>query len=310
MPGEFDLIRWIQERTPSHPRVSLGIGDDAACLDFPEASRCLITTDMLMERVDFILAEATPYRIGWKALGVNLSDIAAMGGKALAAVVSYALPKQGAMELAQGIQAGLEALAREFSVAIIGGDTNTWDGPLVISLTVLGEPLGTGPIRRDGALPGDWIMVTGELGGSILGHHLDFTPRLREAAALQSRGQIHSMIDISDGLAADLHHLLDASGVGAIVHAESLPIRPAASSMKDGRTPLQHALSDGEDFELLFTVSPELGRDLLAYPPFVTRLTHIGEMTRETGCWLVFQDKKREELPSLGWKHPFSDDPQ
>ncbi|RPI80509.1 MAG: thiamine-monophosphate kinase, partial [Planctomycetaceae bacterium] len=181
---EFDLIQSLRQATPASNRVPIGIGDDAALIDWRHDPRCLVTVDMLMEGVDFTFESATPEQIGRKALAVNLSDIAAMAGRPVACVVAVALPRHGGFELGRGLHAGIAQLAREFDVAIAGGDTNTWDGPLVISITVLGEPVGRGPVLRSGAQAGDWIMVTGSLGGSILGKHLDFTPRVREALAL------------------------------------------------------------------------------------------------------------------------------
>jgi len=304
--GEFELIDWIRQRVPAHPRVPLGIGDDAALVTFPAPGEALVTTDMLMDGVDFLLDQVDPRRIGWKALAVNLSDIAAMGGRAVAVVVSLALPRNRATDISQPLYEGIETLAARFNVAIAGGDTNTWKGPLVISITVLGEPLSPGPVRRSGAKPGDWIFVTGELGGSIAGHHLDFLPRLDEAALLQQANlPLHAMIDISDGFAADLHHILEESRCGAVIDAESLPISAAASSSTDGHTPLEHALSDGEDFELLFTVSPEAGVRLLQQAPFATRLTKVGEIITERECWLVTGQGHREPLGPEGWRHPF-----
>ena len=313
---EFALIDWIRGRVSSHPRLSLGIGDDAAALRFPHPVDCLISTDMLMEGTDFLLSQspvpspqslppATPFQVGRKALAVNLSDIAAMAGTPLAAVVSVALPRHGGFELAQGVQEGLQSLADEFGVALAGGDTNTWDGPLVISVTILGEATGSGPVRRSGAKVGDWIMATGDFGGSIAGKHLDFTPRVREALALHQSVALHSLIDVSDGLAADLGHILDESGVGAILDAAAIPISPAARSTNDGRTPLDHALGDGEDFELLFTVSPGDGRKLLASPLFSTPVSHVGEITADRGCRLKDTGGNLNPLPPRGWKHGF-----
>lgn len=303
--GEFELIDWIRRRIPIHAQVPLGIGDDAALLKFTRAGEALVTVDMLMDGIHFTLDTATPFQIGWKALGVNLSDIAAMGGRAIAAVVSIALPRSRAWDLAQGVQDGIDALAKRFDVCIAGGDTNTWDGPLVISITALGEPLGQGPVRRGGAEPGDWILVTGELGGSIHGKHLDFVPRLEEVRELQSRVTLHSMIDISDGLAADLHHILEESHVGARLIADKIPISVAAQSATDGRSPLEHALGDGEDFELLFTLSPADAKNLLAAPPCATRLTHIGEIVPGSQCELLQADGQVVPLPPRGWRHSF-----
>jgi thiamine-monophosphate kinase len=303
--GEFELIDWIRERIPTHEQVPLGIGDDAALLKFQRQGEALVTVDMLMEGTHFTLDTATPFQIGWKSLGVNLSDIAAMGGKAVAAVVAIALPRDKAWQLAQGIQAGMDALAAKFGVCIAGGDTNTWNGPLVISITVFGEPLGHGPVRRGGAQAGDVILVTGELGGSLAGRHLDFIPRLDEAGLLQAHAELHAMIDVSDGLAADLHHILEESHVGARLYANRIPISEAARHRPDNLRPVDHALSDGEDFELLMTLSSVDADRLLANPPFPTRLTRIGEITAQPGCQLVEFDASIVPLEARGWRHPF-----
>lgn len=303
--GEFELIDWIQQRTPAHAQVPIGIGDDAALLRFDRNGESLVTVDMLLEGVHFTLETATPFQIGWKSLGVNLSDIAAMGGRAVAAVVSIALPRGRAWELAQGIQEGIDALARQFHVCIAGGDTNTWEGPLVISITALGEPLGNGPVRRGGAQPGDWILVTGNLGGSITGKHLNFIPRLEEARLLQEHVNLHAMIDVSDGLAADLHHILDESRVGAKIIAAQVPISSAAQAATDGRTPLTHALGDGEDFELLLTLSPADAQFVLANPLFSTHLAHIGEIVAGRTAELIEADGSSSALLATGWRHSF-----
>src|SRR5262249_10341544 len=160
------------------------------------------------------------------------------------------------------LYAGLREMADNFDTAIVGGDTNTWDGPLVISVTVLGEPGPAGVVQRKGARPGDWLLVTGPLGGSIRGKHLDFTPRVREALALASRVLLHAMIGISAGRASDASRLCRESGCGAVLWAEKVPMSDEARALSDGRSPLEHALSDGEDFELLFAVAPEDGRRL------------------------------------------------
>lgn len=300
--SEFAYIDWIRARTASHPAVPLGIGDDAALLRLAPPGECLVTVDMLMEDVDFRLAETEPRLVGRKALAVCLSDIAAMAGRPLAAFVSLALPKTGGRELAEGLHAGIEALAGEFNVAIAGGDTNSWDGPLVLSITLLGEPTGTGPVRRSGARAGDWVMVTGDFGGSIGGKHLSFEPRVAEALRLHQKVELHAMIDVSDGLAADLHHILDESQMGAVVRAADVPVSEAARLPGD-KPPLERAFGDGEDFELLFTVSEEDGRRLLANPPFETRLSHIGEITAERACRVVTADGRSWPLERLGWVH-------
>lgn len=306
--SEFDFIDWIRSRTPAYPGVPIGIGDDAALLRVGPTGECLVTVDMLMDGVDFRLHEVDPTAVGHKALAVSLSDIAAMAGKPVAVVVALALPENSGRRLAEQIHAGISALAAEFNVAIIGGDTNAWHGALVVSTTVIGVATGNRPVRRNGAEAGDWILVTGDLGGSILGKHMTFRPRVREAMALHKAANLHAMIDVSDGLAADLHHLLDESGLGATIRAANLPISDAALRLDDLRSPLEHALADGEDFELLFTVSPEDGRKLCEQSPSDVRLSHIGEITAERGCTLIDPDGRVIPLPPLGWVHSISDD--
>jgi thiamine-monophosphate kinase len=306
--SEFEFINWIRSRTPAYPGVTIGIGDDAALLRLGSTGESLVTVDMLMDGVDFRLHEVDPTAVGRKALAVSLSDIAAMAGKPVAAVVALALPEKSGRRLAEQISTGIGAIASEFNVAIIGGDTNAWHGPLVISTTVIGVPTGKGPVRRSTAEAGDWIVVTGDLGGSILGKHMTFRPRVREAIALHKAANLHAMIDVSDGLAADLHHLLDESGVGATIRAADLPISDAALRLDDLRSPLEHALGDGEDFELLFTVSPEDGRRLCEQPPSGVRLSHIGEITGDRGCTLIDADGRAVPLPPLGWVHSVTEE--
>src|SRR5262249_6123317 len=195
-------------------------------------------------------------------------------------------PRRGGRALAEELYTGLREVADAFDTAIVGGDTNSWDGPLVISVTLLGEATGRGPVRRSGARPGDWLLVTGPLGGSIRGKHLDFTPRVREAQRLHELVDLHAMIDISDGLAADLGHVCAESGCGAVLSAEVIPIAPDARQMGDSRSPLEHALQDGEDFELVFAVSPQDGRRLVESQPVPgIILTRIGECLA-AGLWL------------------------
>lgn len=300
MPGEFEYIRWLRDRTPADPRVRIGPGDDCAALT-PPTRELLVTTDMLMDGTDFLLAEVGARRVGRKAMNVNLSDIAAMAGAPLAAVVSVALPP-GGRELAQELYLGLRDAADALGVPLVGGDTNSWAGPLVISVTAFGEATGRGPVRRSGARPGDWLFVTGPLGGSILGRHLDFVPRVAEALTLHAAVELRAMCDISDGLSADLNHILEESGCGAVLFADAIPITDAARELSgtSGRTPLQHALGDGEDFELVFAVSPDDGARLLAAPP-VAGLAKIGECVPE-GLWLE-RDGRRERLEPRGWVH-------
>lgn len=302
--GEFAFIRWLRRRTAAHPRVLVGPGDDTAALSTHPGRSLLVTTDMLLEGSCFRLDQATPRQVGRKAMAVNLSDIAAMAGVPTAAVVSLGLPRRGGRDLGEGIYEGLRSVAESFDVPIVGGDTNSWDGPLVVSVTLLGEATERGPVLRRGARPGDWLIVTGAFGGSILGKHLDFTPRVREALALHGQCDIHAMIDVSDGLSADLFHICEESECGAVLRAEAVPITDAATilSNRDGSPALDHALSDGEDFELVFAVSPADGQRLVETQPLAgLRLTHIGEIVPE-GYWLE-EAGERRELQPRGYSH-------
>ena len=305
-PHEFDFISHVRGAAPLHPRLALGIGDDAALVRFPHSDGCLVTVDMLMEGVDFTIPPATPQQIGWKSLAVNLSDLAAMAATPVACVVSVALPRRGGFELGRGLMEGIVDCAQSFSDGSRRWrPTNTWDGPLVISITCLGDPTPPGPVPRSGAQPGDWIMATGSFGGSIAGKHLDFTPRVAEALALHRATELHAMIDVSDGLAADLGHILEESRVGAVLDEGAIPISPAAQAAADGKSPLEGSLSDGEDFELLFTVSPADGQTLLSQPPCTTLLTHIGEITAGTECQIRTHAGQLVPLLPTGWKHSF-----
>lgn len=300
--SEFAFIDWLRRRTPSAARVRIGPGDDTAALDWPADAACLVTTDMLLEGSCFRLREAGPRRVGRKAMAVNLSDIAAMAGRPVAAVVSVGLPRTGGRALAEELYLGLREIADAFDTAIIGGDTNSWDGPLVINVTLLGEAVPPGPVRRNGAKPGDVIMTTGAFGGSILGKHLDFTPRVREALALHAAVPLHALIDVSDGLAADVFHLCEESGCGAVLRAETIPVADAAFRLNDSHSPLDHALGDGEDFELVFAVSPPDARRLLADQPLPgVPLTAIGECV-DHGLWLE-ENGVRRPLPPKGYVH-------
>jgi thiamine-monophosphate kinase len=302
--GEFAFIDWLRARIPPDPRVVIGPGDDCAALQWPGGGNGLVTTDMLLEGSCFRLADAGAYGVGRKAMAVNLSDIAAMAGQPMAAVVSVGLPRQRGRALAEELYRGLKDMADLFATAIAGGDTNSWDGPLVISVTLLGQATSRGPVRRSGARPGDWLFVTGPLGGSFLGKHLNFTPRVREALDLHAAADLHAMIDVSDGLAADLGHVCTESRCGAVLRADAIPISPAAGQMPDGQTPLEHALSDGEDFELVFAVSEEEGRRLEQTQPVAgLTLVHIGECV-EQGLWLE-QAGQRRNLQPRGYVHTF-----
>lgn len=307
--GEFALIDWIRGRTRTGNRTRLGIGDDCAILAADSGPDWLVTTDMLMDGRHFRLEEAGAEAVGYKALGVNLSDIAAMAGVPVGAVVAVALPGDRAVEIARGLHAGMAPLAERYGCDLVGGDTNAWDGPLVISITVLGKASPRGPVLRSGALPGDAILVTGPLGGSLLrGRHLRPTPRIDEALALHAAAPLHALIDISDGLASDLGHILEASGgLGAILDAEAIPIHSDARApgMPDERSPspLDRALGDGEDFELCVVAAESDAARLLAAPPAPAQVYRVGRVTQEPGSRLRFPDGRVVPVGQRGFDH-------
>ncbi len=303
---ESEFVAWLRRKASPHPQLTLGIGDDAAVLSLPSAE-CVVTSDMLTDEVDFVLAECDPRLVGRKALAVNLSDLAAMAAKPVAALVSIAVPRSTSVELTKSIYEGLLALASEFGVSLAGGDTNSWNHPLAISVTAIGEPTARGVLKRSGAKAGDAILVTGEFGGSILGRHFDFTPRVREALQLHERYELHAAMDVSDGLSLDLSRLAGESSCGAIVDAELVPISADAFRLVEHRpndgAPLDHALGDGEDFELILAAPPDAARQMLHDGPLGVQLTQIGQFVAEPGLWLRNATGQRQELIPRGYEH-------
>ena len=254
---EFELISRLKPLLPLTASVVHGAGDDCAVLAAPAAGHeLLFKTDAVVEGFHF-LAGTEPERVGRKALARCLSDIAAMGGTPTAAVITLGLPSGYDPDRVEGIYRGLRALAETHGVAVVGGETTSNPDRLLISVSVLGTIAAGRAVLRSGARPGDAIFVSGELGGSIHGHHLDFEPRLREGRWLAGSGKVRSMVDVSDGLAGDLPHLLGPSGPGeAVLGAEllksAIPIRRAArlaaQSGDTAKPPIVAALTDGEDF--------------------------------------------------------------
>jgi thiamine-monophosphate kinase len=257
--NEFALIQRLTRSLPTNPSVVVGAGDDCAVLDVGMPDRLLLfKTDALVEGVHFA-SDAPPEKIGHKALGRCLSDIAAMAGTPTAALITIGLSRDFKPEMVEAIYTGMNALARRHQVAIVGGETTSSPERIFISVALLGwVPRGKG-VLRSGAEAGDAIFVTGELGGSLAGKHLEFEPRLAEARWLAQHFSLHAMLDVSDGLAGDLRHILAASRVGAELLATSIPIsreaRLAAKAGSSAKPALLAALTDGEDFELLFTVA-------------------------------------------------------
>jgi thiamine-monophosphate kinase len=290
---EFALIAQLIPGLPSNPTVICGAGDDCAVLDLGAPERwTLFKTDAVVEGVHF-LPDTPPEKIGRKALARALSDIAAMAGTPTAALVTLALPPGFDPQRVAAIYRGLNALAAETEVAVVGGETTTNPDRLLISVSVVGWVPRGRALLRSGARAGDALFVSGELGGALAGRHLDFAPRLAEARWLAAHHPVHALMDVSDGLAGDLRHILHASHVGAELLADAIPIsraaRQRAREHPDAKPALQAALTDGEDFELLFTVPapeavPVLDGWKREFPG--TRLSCIGRITATPGLHL------------------------
>jgi thiamine-monophosphate kinase len=301
--GELDLIRWIRRRIGKRAgRIVVDSGDDAAVLKVGRG-KLLFKTDSVIDGVHFDSATARPEDIGHKAIARCLSDIGAMGCYPTFAVVAMMIPKNAREAWIKRLLAGLERTARNFDTAVVGGDVATHAGKLAINVALLGETRDLSPVRRSGAKVGDAIAVTGPLGGSILGKHLRFTPRVREGIELNRRFELHAMIDLSDGLSTDLGHLCDESGAGAILYGDRIPITPEARRLarRDRRRPVEHALSDGEDYELLFA----LPRIEALRVERARRGTVIGEIAAVDGVYLREGPERLREIERQGWEHRF-----
>ncbi|TWT46067.1 Thiamine-monophosphate kinase [Phycisphaerae bacterium RAS1] len=298
---ELHLIREIAGRLA--PRIAGGVpfGDDMATI--APGGELLWTVDMLMDGVDFDSRRHDWRAIGRKAMAVNLSDCAAMAVHPQSALIAVALNDALSMDDALALFDGAQACADEFVCEMTGGDTNSWAWPTVVSITVAARPdPDFGPVMRGGARPGDQIYVSGLLGGSIVGRHLTFQPRVREALQIARLLQPHAMIDISDGLALDVSRIAEASGCGALLDAAGLDgcIHPDARTLaqRDGRSAREHALSDGEDFELAVVVHADVIEDRIA----PLGLRRVGEMIRQPGLFLREAGEIRP-LEPCGWRH-------
>jgi thiamine-monophosphate kinase len=268
-------------------------GDDLAALRWPADELLLVGVDQVLDQVHFDSAIHTPRQIGRKVMNRNLSDCAAMACLPAAAVTTAALPKGVGLDYAKELYLGLRDAADPFDCPIVGGDTASWNGRLLLTVSILGRSAGIDPITRSGAKVGDSIYVTGPLGGSILGRHMTFEPRVNLARDLAATGAIHAMIDISDGLSRDLGHICRLSKVGATINAAAIPVHEDARRINDGRSPLDHALDDGEDHELLLA-----GR-LKSLPPGVVRIGQIVAGSEIT----ITDESGTRPLVARGWQH-------
>jgi len=246
--GEDALIATLTRRLELGAKVRVGPGDDCAVLGAPRAIRWqLLKSEAVVEGVHF-LSNDDPRRVGWKAFCRAVSDVAAMGGVPEHALVTLAVSREVKVAWVEALYAGLRRAARKFGVSIVGGETSRSPGPLFVNVTISGWVERNRCILRSGGRAGDILHVTGRLGGSRAGKHLDFTPRLAEARWLVAHFKPHAMMDVSDGLAADLPRLAKASDCGFTLDETRVPITRGCT--------LAQALGDGEDFELLFALPP------------------------------------------------------
>ena len=298
---EFGYINWLQKYLKYNNDVLIGSGDDCAVIKLLDNNLLYATTDTIVQGVDF--EQATPEQIGYKSIAISLSDLAAMGGgfTKMYALISASLPKARARpSFTHPLFKGMYSICKRFGVQIIGGDISSTKGPITITSTLLGIGKSK-PVTRLGSCMDDAILVTGSLGGSILGRHLYFTPRLRESALLNSHYKINSMIDISDGLLQDLNHILEKSKLGAILDEVSIPISQDAYRMKSN--PLKHAMTDGEDFELLFTAPLKEAVKIIHDRTLKTPVSIIGMITKQKGIQLLNRQGKIIKVKPEGYSH-------
>lgn len=306
---EFELIKVLTSGLPTGRKVIAGSGDDCAVIDLGlREDFLLFKTDAIVEGVHFT-ADTPAKKIGRKAMARCLSDIAAMAGRPEAALITLGLPKDYSVERIKSIYQGLTEMANRFQTAIVGGETTANPSAMMISVSLVGTVAKSKCIRRKGSRVDDAIFVSGELGGSLEGHHLDFTPRIEEAHWLAENFDVHAMIDLSDGLASDLNHLLEPDNLGAELLKTAIPASRAAKLRAKkgnaGKLPLIAALTDGEDYELLFTVASKDAVPLLdgwkqRFPD--TRLSCIGKIIGKPGIHLRDKDKSHR-ITLHGYEH-------
>lgn len=328
--GEFGLIERIKKMllTPAPPDVILSVGDDGAVIRLDDNRALIATCDILVEDTHFRLGNITPYQLGRRAMTVNLSDIAALGGKPSYALVSLTMPRELPLDHFDRMFSGMTDQLADFGGFIIGGNLAWISEKVIIDIFMIGEVSPTKMVTRSTAQPGDRIMVTGELGASYAGFRLleenglDYPsrfghlvraylqplPKVITGQLIAGSGFATSMIDISDGLATDLHHICMASGVGAEIHIEHLPLPELLAEALD--LPVEEqwkpAVYGGEDYELLFTVKPDAPGELIARIERESKLTitEIGTVVPDSdGKWIVDKNGGRTALEMQGWDH-------
>lgn len=307
--SEFELIKRLTRKIPRSLRLEGSVSDDAGLLKM-KSKLCVLSTDTLVEGVDFRSAQGNWAQIGRKALAVNLSDHAAMGAEPVCFTVALGIPESFAVASLETLYAGMMALARQFKVLFASGDISKAK-TFFIAITVVGSTSRDKPVMRHGARPGDWLAVTGELGGSILGRHFDFEPRVLQGVFLRKNFRPTAMIDISDGLLQDLEHLLRASRVSCRLHLEAVPVSGEALKQARGSKALgrRFALTDGEDFELLLSVPPGVKSKLdqawkRKFPK--VKLSWLGRMRAGSGEIEYYENQKKINAPhyrTKGFQH-------
>lgn len=315
MHSEFDLIKRLFTRPA--PQAELGVGDDAALIASTADCDIAVSTDMLVSGTHF-LADTDAYNLGWKSLAVNLSDMAAMGATPRWATLAIALPEADEAWLS-AFSEGFFSCARAFDTDLVGGDTTR--GPLAISVTIMGEVPHGQALRRDSARAGDDIWVSGTLGGAALGlaalqgrATLDETmrdrctlllekPQPRVALGVSLRALASAAIDISDGLIADLGHILERSNLGAEVHANLIPAHPALENIADRALARKCMMAGGDDYELCFIAAPAVRQRIETISTAALPLTRIGRLTAASGLRILDADNRCIELESAGYDH-------
>jgi thiamine-monophosphate kinase len=315
--NEFALIDKIKKKIPKNLQGPLGIGDDAGGLKAPKGHEIVWTVDAMVEGIDFLRVEKSkkrlgalsPEQAGRKALAINLSDLAAMGAKPLGCVVSLGIPPNMPEKWVLRFYDGLITFAKQYKTACVGGDI-TSAPKFFASVSLAGSAPAKSLVRRSGAKPGHGIAVTGALGGSLRGSHASFTPRIEEACFLAQSFKPSAMIDISDGLLQDLGHILESSKAGAEIEMGEIPISKDAARMAN-RNPMkavERACTDGEDFELLFTVPASNKQKLTKvwqrkFPE--VPLSWIGRVEKQKGVRWTFKGRKirAPQFKRLGFQH-------